>query len=92
VKLQVFAVYDSVAEVYGRPFFSQTVGSAVRGFSDEINRGERDNPLSAHPKDFALFHLGSFEDQFAEWEIKQQPQLCVRGEQVLIKGSDNVSK
>jgi len=91
LKLQMFAVYDQVAEVYGRPFFSQTVGTAVRSFTDEVNRPESDNALASHPKDFALYHLGSFEDGFAQIEVKSVPELCVRGEQVWLKGNGNVS-
>ncbi|AZL82679.1 nonstructural protein [Apis mellifera associated microvirus 3] len=59
MKLRVFAVYDAKAEVYNAPFFTQTVGLALRGFTDEVRNP--DSMLNKHPEDFSLFEIGEFD-------------------------------
>lgn len=66
MKHVICSVYDSATEAYMRPFTAQTVGQAVRMFEDEV-RAEG-NPLSAHPEDYSLFQIGTFNDNTAEME------------------------
>lgn len=58
----ICAVRDAKAEVFGRPIFVNTVGEAVRIFTDEVNRTSSDNVYANHPEDFALYELGTFDD------------------------------
>lgn len=58
--LKVFSVYDSKSETYGRPFCAKTKGEAIRDFTDVANN--KDNNIGKYPTDFALFHLGDFDD------------------------------
>lgn len=58
--LQVLAVRDRALDAFGTPIFVPAISVAVRSFSDEVNRP--DSALCAHPEDYDLFHLGSFED------------------------------
>jgi hypothetical protein len=58
IKLQVYSVFDSKAEVFGTPMFFQTAGIATRAFGDECNRTESE--LHKHPEDYTLFHIGEF--------------------------------
>ena len=53
-KLHVYTVYDSKAEAYLRPFFSQNNGSAIRSLADSVNAKEAGNMVSQHPEDFSL--------------------------------------
>lgn len=73
---KMFSVFDSKAEVYMRPFVAQTVGAAVRGFSDEVNSAREDSQLSQHPEDFALFELGSWDELSGAVEVLE-PARCV---------------
>lgn len=57
---RVFAVYDSKALAYLQPFFSESVGSAVRAFGDAAN--ESGSPLSKHPGDYQLYEIGTFDN------------------------------
>lgn len=59
--MKVCSVYDSKAEAYMRPFFAEATGQAIRSFSDEVNSAREDAVLSAHPEDFTLFELGTFD-------------------------------
>lgn len=59
MKMQVFAVYDSKAEVFGLPLFFTAKGLAVRAFDEQCNNPE--SQMYKHPGDFTLFHLGEYD-------------------------------
>lgn len=58
--LQMFSVFDKKTVVYGRPFFAHNRGHAMRLVGDELVND--DSLLAAHPDDFALYEVGSFDD------------------------------
>lgn len=58
--LKVFAVRDMKAEAFLQPFFSPTVGAAMRAFGDACEKPE--SPFHAHPVDYILYEIGSYED------------------------------
>lgn len=60
MELQLFAVRDRALNGFDRPFTAPAVGLAIRSFTDEVNRP--DSPLHAHPDDYDLYHVGSFDD------------------------------
>lgn len=73
MKLQIVAVRDRAADVFGQPQFVAAVGVAIRGFQDEANREERSNQLFMHPEDFDLYHIGEYDDSdgsFVSWVPK----------------------
>lgn len=74
MKRLVFAVRDRVAELYAAPFLETTIGSATRAFGDATQ--SPDNPASKHPDDFELWHLGTFEDCDASYDLLPKPK-CV---------------
>lgn len=78
----VVAVFDSAMDGFSRPFFVPTTQAAVRSFTDEINRASPDNPMFAHPEDYALHELGSFEDLTGRFTNLEDPRLLVRGKDV----------
>lgn len=61
MKLRAYAVYDSKAEAYLRPFFAGTRGQAVRSFSDAIN--DPLHEMAKHAEDYTLFEIGAFDDE-----------------------------
>lgn len=60
MKLQAFSIYDTAAKAFNRPFFQNTKGQAIRGFSDAVN--DESTELWKHPEDYILFELGEFDD------------------------------
>lgn len=64
---RIYTIYDSKTEAYLQPFFLQTHGQAIRAITDCVN--DRDHQFGKHPEDYTLFHLGSFEDRAAEWDL-----------------------
>lgn len=71
MKLKVFSVFDSKAEVFQQPFFSLTKGQALRGFTDAAN--DKNHPMGAHPEDYALFEIGEFDDATGRVEPLKSP-------------------
>lgn len=59
IKMQIFTVKDIKSETYTNPFVSPAVGSAVRGFQDELKNP--DSAIGAHPDDYVLYHLGEYD-------------------------------
>ena len=76
--LFIVCVRDSATQAYGRPFFVNALGQALRSFSDEINNPEGGD-LHRHPSDFELYHIGVYDDQLANLEPTQPPVLLARG-------------
>lgn len=77
----VVAVKDRAADAFGRPFFVQTQGVAIRSFMDEVNRQAEDNQLYQHPDDFDLFELGTYDDSTGMIAMTE-PKLLMLGKQV----------
>lgn len=72
---QMYAVRDTGARLYGNPFFSVRDEVAVRDFSQAVN-----DPQSAMyhaPEDFALYWLGSFDDESGDFVCAEPKRLCL---------------
>lgn len=80
MKLVIASVRDVKSEAYGRPFFVNSVGVAIRSFDDEVNRAAEDNIMYHHPADFALFQIGTFDDSDGSIE-PMIPKLLLQGMQ-----------
>lgn len=64
---QLFTVHDSAAMAYLPPIHYGSIGLALRTFKDAAN--DPKHAFHTHPKDYTLFHLGSFNDQTATFEL-----------------------
>jgi len=84
MRYKILAIRDRAIDSYGQPFYSASVGGAVRSFADEINRAADSNQLNKHPEDFDLFLLGEFDDQTGEFDTTRPAQVSV-GKDLLIK-------
>lgn len=86
MKMYVVAIIDTQIGVFSRPSFVRSEGEARRGFVDEVNRkpnnGEQ-NPLNQHPEDFALYHLGLYDDETGRFEMPERPQLLCSAKGVM---------
>lgn len=82
---KIVAVRDIQIEEFSRPFTVPAVGGAIRSFSDEINRADRENPMHQHPADYHLYELGSFDTETGEILPLNQTRLLLRGEEAIRK-------
>lgn len=78
----IVAVRDAKAEAFTRPWYAQKAGSAIRVFSDEVNRKDPDNPMYNHPADYALYEIGSFDDNNGQITPLDVPKLLIQADQV----------
>ena len=63
MRLYAYTLYDSKAQVYGRPFFAQNIATAIRSLEKGVNDHQSlNNILATNPEDFALFELGYWHD------------------------------
>jgi len=88
-KLQVLSVRDRAADVFGRPFFTASIGSAIRSFSDHLN-GKDDSEMVKHPEDFDLFHLAVFDDETGSFENLERPKQVAIGKDTAIPRAKTV--
>lgn len=77
MKQVVVSIRDRVADCFSRPVFTQTEGTAIRSFTDEVNRPAADNELGKHPEDFDLYLVGVFDDQDGSFACEAQPRLLL---------------
>lgn len=87
MRLKVVAIRDRAADVYGQPAFVAAIGSAIRGFSDEVNG--KDGMLSQHPEDFDLYHLGEYDDATGMFTQDERPKQIAIGKDLKINGKGN---
>lgn len=59
--LQVFAIRDTKAEAYLKPFFTPTKGLALRAFVEVANDPKQD--ISRYAGDYHLFRIAEYDDQ-----------------------------
>lgn len=80
----IVSVKDRAADAFGRPFFVPSVGLAIRSFTDEVNREDKDNQMFNHSDDFDLFELGNFDDNTGVIVCHPQPKQLALGKQVKV--------
>lgn len=78
--LTICAVRDRALDAFMQPFFAPALGLAVRSFSDEVNRAE--SPMCAHPEDYDLFYLGTFDDATGKFNAGDGPRQVAIGKDV----------
>lgn len=84
MKYTIISVRDIVSNVYGVPQAVQSKGSAIRSFSDEVNRADENNQFYKHPNDFELYHLGYFHDETATYELLNTPERLALASELVI--------
>lgn len=76
--LIVLSVRDRAINTYGVPIHVVAVGAGLRSFMDECQRPE--SPFCAHPDDYDLYRLGTFDDQTGLFN-SENPQMLLTGKE-----------
>lgn len=71
MEVKVFTIFDEKAGAYLQPFFSDTVGLAVRTITELVNDPQHN--FCKYASDFTLFQLGSFDNKTAEFTNDKKP-------------------
>jgi len=83
----VFTIYDAKAEAYLPPFILPKISMAKRTFSDCVNSS--DHQFGAHPEDYTLFTIGTFDDETAQYNLLLTPESLGLGNEYVIQEPDN---
>jgi len=76
--LKIIIVRDIKANAYANPMFAASIGGTIRGFADEINKGDG-NPLALHPEDYELYLFGEYDEQKGEFILLPKPEQIALG-------------
>lgn len=71
----VCSVRDRALDAFMQPIFTPALGMALRSFSDEVNRPE--SPMYAHPDDYDLFQIGSYDDSVGKLVACDPRQVAI---------------
>jgi len=75
--LHIFAIRDRATDQFGNPMFMVSLGQAIRTFSDEVNRADKDNQLNAHSDDFDLYKFGTYTTDTGMFDTGVPEMVCV---------------
>lgn len=84
--INIYAVRDRATDQFGTPMFLVSNGQAIRSFSDEVNRADKDNQLFMHSDDFDLFRLGTYDSDSGTFDTVRPVQLAV-GKDLRVKSN-----
>ncbi|QCQ84963.1 nonstructural protein [Blackfly microvirus SF02] len=84
MKILLFSVYDLAVGAHLQPFFSRSIGEAMRSFENACN--DEKGPFVAHASDYCLFHLGSFDDTNGVFDC-HPPQRLTSALEMLAKNA-----
>lgn len=83
------AVRDRQLDTFMRPFTAQAIGQAIRSFKDETNRKESE--INAHPEDYELYQLGTFNEQTGAVTSLDKPLQVALATNLVQHNLDNVA-
>lgn len=89
MRQEIFCIHDHKAAAYLPPFFLHNIPMAQRVFTDCVN--SKDHQFGAHPADYTLFHLGSYDDETALIKQNKSPTPIGNGVEFL-KPSDQTDQ
>lgn len=64
MKLKIYSILDTVAQVFSQPYFAINDGMALRAFQHSAN--DENSNICVHPEQFILHCIGEFDDKTAE--------------------------
>lgn len=84
--MNVYAVFDRKAAVFATPIFLPNEAVAVRSFEDACTNPA--SQLSKHHEDYAMYCIGSYDDNSGELVALDKPKLVVSASQIVSMGSN----
>lgn len=72
MKISIYSVFDSKAESFISPFFSQNRATALRSFEAAAN--DENTDFHRYAGDYTLFELGTFDQSNAKFTLHEAPE------------------
>lgn len=73
--MNIYSVFDSAVGAYLPPQLMQSKGAAIRAVQDAVN--DPQHQFARHASDYALFELGTWDDQDASYRLHKTPERIV---------------
>lgn len=77
----IFSIYDEKAETFSLPLTHSSVSVAIRSFTAGCKNPQ--SFLNQFPSDYALYLIGSFDENNAQINSYPQPRFIVRASEIL---------
>ena len=87
MKINVYTIYDSAAQVAERPFVARADGEALRAFGDLCTRAG--TQISDHPEQFTLFRIGQYDDN--KMQIEPEPAVSLANGVEMVKEAQEIA-
>lgn len=71
MQYQMYSIFDLKVGIYHTPMCFRSPGEAIRAFVGSAKSG--DTLLSKYPRDFSLYHLGSWDDETSAFNVLPEP-------------------
>lgn len=72
----MYVVYDSKAGIYNKPFYFINHSVAVRAARELLD--EPQSEITKNPHDFAMFHVGEYDDETAQIKPSKVQEIIVK--------------
>ena len=79
----MYTIYDSKAEIYTPPMHFRNDAEALRQLGQEANNP--DSKLNKFAEDYSLFLLGEWDEDTAEFEIRESPKCIAKFHELINK-------
>lgn len=79
----VFAIKDRAIDGYGDPFSQPSTQHALRWFRDQVNSDPAGSGIAAHPDDYDLYSVGTYDQDTGQLTAVFPPQLAGRGKDLV---------
>jgi hypothetical protein len=63
MRLQMYAIYDTIADIFHKPFCAHNDSDAIRSF---VGTFDQNQGAQANKEDYVLYHLAEYNDQNGE--------------------------
>lgn len=76
MKHEMYVVFDKKSQIYNKPFYFINHAVAVRAARELLL--DTTSEITRHPEDFAMFHVGTYDDETAEIQVAKIQDIIVR--------------
>jgi hypothetical protein len=72
--MKIFSVRDTQVEAFLQPFFSPTMGAAIRSLTEAVN--DPQHTFAKHAADYSLYTLAEFDDSSGVITPNDPHRIC----------------
>ncbi len=88
MKMNIYAIFDTASGTYWKPIYARSDEEIKRSFKGAADNAESD--IGAHPEDYSIFRLGTFDDNTAKIQIEDRE--CIETALEAVARSRQVTK